>query len=260
MRTRKWVQASILLFLGLYFLDNMLSWRIYFYINERFGWLSWMGTVIFLVLGVISVVDLVSAKPEAEHDHDHAGHEHAEHDHAHEHEGHNHEHAPSWAKLAIVGLPLLVGLIVPAKPLGAAAIQNSGVSTSYSSQGSATQLSIAPTDRNVLDWVRAFNASNDTTEFTGQKADLIGFVYRDLRFDEKTQFMVARFAISCCVADANALGVIVQTKNAAEWQPDNWVRVKGKFQVQTIDNRQTPVLFAESIEAVKQPEHPYLYP
>lgn len=43
-RTRRWIQSSILLVPGLYFLDNTLSGRIYYYINERFGWLSWIAT------------------------------------------------------------------------------------------------------------------------------------------------------------------------------------------------------------------------
>ncbi len=254
MRTRKWIQASILLFMGLYFLDNMLSGRIYLYINERFGWLTWLATIMLILLGVVNIIDLLRTPPETAHDH---------HDHEHHHgEGHdhNHDHAPTWAKLGIVGLPLIIGLLVPAKPLGAAAIQNSGVSTNYQSSGTTTQLALASTDRNVLDWVRAFNSTSNVKEFDGQKADVIGFVYRDIRFDEKTQFMAARFAISCCVADANALGVIVQTKEAAKWQQDGWVRVRGKFQTQMIDSRETPVLIAESVEQVPQPEHPYLYP
>ncbi len=257
MRTRKWMQASILLFTGLYFLDNMLSGRIYLYINERFGWLTWLATVMLIVMGVVNIIDLLQTRPEAVHDHHE--HEHHDHDHSDGHD-HNHDHAPTWAKLGIVGLPLMIGLLVPAKPLGAAAIQNSGVSTSYQSTGTTTQLAVASTDRNVLDWVRAFNSTRSVKEFDGQKADVVGFVYRDIRFDEKTQFMAARFAISCCVADANALGVIVQTKEAAKWQQDGWVRVRGKFQAQMIEKRETPVLIAESVEQVAQPEHPYLYP
>jgi putative membrane protein len=108
--------------------------------------------------------------------------------------------------------------------------------------------------------VRAFNGSADVKEFVGQPADLIGFVYRDIRFDGKPQFMVARFAISCCVADAAAIGVIVQSKDAGNWTADSWVHVTGKFDNQTVDGRATPILIADSIAAAAQPDHPYLYP
>ncbi len=276
MRTRKWIQSLLLLCLGLYFLDNMLSGRIFFYINERFGWLSWIATGIFLALGVVGIVDLLrERRKEHTHDeHDHAAHDHDEceheHDHAddhgqagHDHAGHQHGAAPSWPILALVGLPLILGLVVPAKPLGASAVGSNGVSTSFSVvQGSAntTQLSVAPTDRNVLDWVRAFNSASSVEEFNGQQADLIGFVYRDVRFKDAAQFMVARFTISCCVADATAIGVVVQSPDAARLDQDSWVHVKGKFQVQNVDGQQTPVLVADSLEPTNQPEHPYLYP
>src|SRR5207244_8766694 len=102
-QTRKWLQALLLLLLGLYFLDNMLSGRIYFYINERFGWLSWIATGIFLALGIVGIADLLreqrQARAHAEHEHhDHDEHDHGEHDHdhaAHEHAGHQHGAAPS---------------------------------------------------------------------------------------------------------------------------------------------------------------------
>jgi uncharacterized repeat protein (TIGR03943 family) len=119
---------------------------------------------------------------------------------------------------------------------------------------------VAPTDRNVLDWVRAFNNSANVDEFSGQPADLIGFVYRDIRFKDPAQFMIARFAISCCVADASAIGVITQWPGAAKLAQDNWVHVKGKFAVQTFDGQRTPVLVADTVDPTSQPEHPYLYP
>ena len=108
--------------------------------------------------------------------------------------------------------------------------------------------------------MKAFNESDNADEFNGQLADLIGFVYRDIRFKDKPLFMVARFTVACCVADASAIGVTVQSNDAAKFTPDSWVHVKGKFQTQTQDGQKTPVLIADSIEPTNQPEHPYLYP
>ncbi len=270
-RTRRWIQTGLLLFLGLYFLDNVLTGRIAFYINERFHWLAWMAAILFTTLGVIRVVDLLRDQPtrEAQDEQKHARelHDHTD-DHEHDHENdsghdHDHTHPPSWAVLAVISIPLGLGILVPAKPLGAAAIGTSGISTAIGSGaggGKTVQFSQAPLERNVLDWVRAFTASESAEEFIGQPADIVGFVYRDVRFDEATQFMVARFVLSCCVADASAIGVQVRTTDAAKFQHDAWVRVKGKFQVQDFEGQPTPVLVAESVELVEQPEHPYLYP
>src|SRR5260221_10279606 len=93
-RTRQWIQSAILLFMGLYFLDNMLSGRIYYYINVRFGWLSWLGTGILLSLAAVSLFDLVrKATPAADsHEHDHHDHEGLDHDEAHDHHEDEDEH------------------------------------------------------------------------------------------------------------------------------------------------------------------------
>ncbi len=266
--TRRWIQAVLLLLLGLYFLDNMLSGRIYFYINERFGWLSWLATVIFIALGVVGIADaLRQQREERAHQHeDHDGHDH-EHDHHHEHEDHDHaghtHGAVPWPRLVILAVPLIVGLVVPSKPLGASAVGTSGVSTTFTSlagSGSASQLSTVSTDRNVLDWVKGFNNSANVDEFGGQQADVIGFVYSDIRFKDQPRFMVARFTISCCVADASAIGVITESADATKLAQDSWVHVTGKFKVEDLAGQKTPVLIADKIEPVKQPDQPYLYP
>lgn len=270
-RTRQWLQSAILLFLGLYFLDNMLSGRIYLYINERFGWLTWLGTGILLALAVVSIADLMRKKQPAPdtHDHDHDHHDHEGHDHDHHgdedehaHAGHVHGQAASWPILGVIALPLVLGLVVEAKPLGASAVGSSGISTQYKTSGNSTQYaSLAPADRNVLDWIRDFNSTDNLDQFNGQQADVIGFVYRDIRFNDiASKFVVARFTISCCVADATAIGLIVQSPDGAKLAQDSWVRVKGKFQVQDFDGQRTPILVADTVEPTAQPDHPYLYP
>lgn len=271
MRVRRWVQAVLLLFLGLYSLDNLLSGRINFYINSSFTWLAAFGAGLFLLLGILSVINALNethGTNEHIHEHDHEHHDH-EHDHTHEHNhedahaGHNHTAVASWPVLGIVAIPLALGILVPAKPLGATAIGTAGVTTSInaSASGKTTQLAINPTDRNVLDWVRAFSGSKNVDEFAGQPADVIGFVYRDIRFKDTPQnFMLARFVLSCCVADASAIGVFVEAPNADKYQQDGWLHIKGKFQVKEFDGQRVAVLIPDSVEQIDQPDHPYLYP
>ncbi len=262
MRTRQWLQSILLLLLGLYFLQNLLTGRVYFYINERFGWLSGIAAAIFVALGVVGVADLLRARRVA-HAHGDEEHDGPAHHHEHTHADHQHGAGPSWAVLLIIALPLALGVLAPAKPLGASAVGSSGVSTSFSTvqgSGTTTRFNVSPTERNILDWVRVFNSTANVDEFSGQQADLVGFVYRDIRFNDETHFMVARFTVSCCVADASAIGVIVQSPDGTKLAQDSWVHVKGKFQVKDFDGQRTPILLADSVELTNQPEHPYLYP
>jgi putative membrane protein len=97
------------------------------------------------------------------------------------------------------------------------------------------------------------------SSFNGKQADVIGFVYREPTFGDK-QFMVARFTISCCVADAGAIGVPVEWDAAQDFPADTWVRVQGTWEVGEFRGDTVPILQPLTIEKIDQPEHPYLYP
>jgi putative membrane protein len=72
--------------------------------------------------------------------------------------------------------------------------------------------------------------------------------------------MVARFTISCCVADSSAIGLPVMWQGVDTLPQDTWVRVQGTFEVGDFQGDTVPILQASSVEVVPQPEHPYLYP
>lgn len=236
-----WLKTGLLFGLGLYFIYNILSGNLTNYINVRFAWLSYVAVVIFLALAASSAHDLLRTRNQ---------HNHHEHD-------HNHSHM-SWPVLLITAIPLILGTLIPSRPLGADAV-NGEVSVSAAAISGASAFTTNPLERNVLDWLRVFNTSDDLTSFNGQQADVSGFVYRDINFPEG-QFMVARFTVSCCVADASAIGLPVSWLGADNIPQDTWVRVQGTFELGQFREDQAPVLKAVSVDVISQPEHPYLYP
>ncbi|MBL8161518.1 MAG: TIGR03943 family protein [Anaerolineae bacterium] len=245
-----WLKTGLLFGLALYFVYNILSGNLANYINQRFAWLSYVAVVLFVLLGAASLLELL--RRDAHEHHDHEGHEHHDHDHDHDHS------SVSWVALAVVAVPLVLGTLIPSQPLGATAIDGS-ISLSGATVTTATTFTTNPLEWNVLDWLRAFNASDDIQSFNGRQADVVGFVYREATFpDEK--LMVARFTVSCCVADAAAIGLPIVWPEASSIPQDTWIRVQGTFQVGEFRGDTVPLLIAESIEEVPQPEHPYLYP
>jgi putative membrane protein len=72
--------------------------------------------------------------------------------------------------------------------------------------------------------------------------------------------MVARFTVSCCVADASPIGLPVLYTGAGELAEGEWVRIQGMFRAGDFRGQTTPILQADTVETVAQPEHPYLYP
>ena len=248
-RIYKTLQALILAGLGIFLLQKIWSGTLFWYISNRFFLLTLLAALGFLILAQ-SI--LPKRRPAS------AGVEHYEHD---EHAPTHGESSPVWG-LVVVALPVILGMLVPAKPLGAAAIANKGVNTAaplVAAGGQPVNLDLAPTDRNILDWIRAFNYASDPAALNGQPADVIGFVYQDSRLGED-RFLVGRFTINCCVADALAIGMAVNWKDAASLAANSWVRVKGPVAATTADGQRLPLINAESVESVPEPSQPYLYP
>ncbi len=236
---RAWLRVALLLGLGLYFAYNVVSGNLANYINARFTWLSVVAAALFLLLAASALLDRLRAR-------------------AHSHPHHDHHHGPlSWPVLAIIAVPLLLGALIPSRPLGADAVQGSLTARAVGLEGAA--FTTDPLEWNVLDWLRAFNASNDLTAFEGQQADVVGFVFRRPDFPPH-HFMVARFIVSCCVADASAVGLPVRWAEPVSLPDDTWVRVRGAFRLGDFGGNMVPILHAEAVEPVEEPAHPYLYP
>ncbi len=233
-----WAKSAVLICLAIFFIYSIASGNLSNYINQRFAWLSYVAAGLFLLLGIANAVDILKHRDYALLDR---------------------SHAPiTWKVIAIVAIPLLLGTLVPSRPLGSAAAAG-GVSLSAASVTKATTFTTDPLKWNVLDWLRAFNMSDDVTSFNGKQANVIGFVYREGTYPDN-QFMVARFTVSCCVADASAIGLPVISDKASDFPADTWVQISGTLKVGKFKGDNWPILQAATITKIDQPEHPYLYP
>ena len=233
------LKALILILMAIFFTDLLVSGKLFFYIGPRFSWLSLLAVILFIILaGSYKLV----GKPSSDVDHDH-----------------QHGKAPI-GPVVTTALPLILGMLIPPSPLGASAISTHSVGNNTGIAKSNDQLlTTVPSERNILDWVQAMNTNPDPAALDGQPADVIGFVYQDNRFDTD-QFLLARFTITCCVADAMAIGLVVQSPEAERLTADSWVRVQGTFVEGKLGDTLTPVLMAEDIAPIQAPEQPYLYP
>lgn len=238
-------KATVLGALGGYFAFVVLSGRWALYIDRSFQWLSVVAVVLF---SIMTITYFLGGDDDNEGMQDDVPEE-------------EHTRVGAWA-IAIAAVPLFLGLVIPAEPLGANAIGTRGVDTSFTSvslsAASSKSLTIIPSERNVLDWARAIASSPESSEFDGQEANVVGFVFRDSRFGDN-QFMVTRFTLSCCVADALAIGLVVDSELASQFALDDWVEVRGTFRETDFDGSIIPVLYAESVVGVNQPAQPYLY-
>lgn len=233
-------QALILALMGLYLLSRVWNGSILLYINQRFVFLVFLAGLSFVILAQVLYAERVSGQ-----------------------NGDQSRADNPRLNMWWLVIPILIGFLIPARPLSPSAVANRGISTdaplSARIEDTASILSLSPAERTVLDWIRLFSFSENVQQFVGQPVDVTGFVFSDGRLTAN-QFMVGRFTITCCVAGATALGMIVEYPQVAVLKEHNWVRVQGKIDLIERDERLLPVIVAESVEVVPQPEQPYLFP
>jgi putative membrane protein len=250
-RVYRILQGSILLGLGWLLFYKFFTGKLYYYINERFFDLVTLAAAGFLLLGYVVLA----------YRHEHADAEAEDHYHTHDHH-HSEADSNPWS-LVIVALPLLLGFVIPTKPLDASVIQSRGIANKslfgVDAADEGVELSQPADQRTILDWIQAFNYSDDPAEFTGQTADVIGFVYHDPRLPED-QFLVGRLAVTCCVADAFAIGMVVAGPEAPAMVENTWVHVSGTVDVTEVAGRTLPLIRTERITPTDPPAQPYLFP
>lgn len=249
----RFLQAGLLVGMAAFLLVKILDGSLVWYIHQRFWPLTVAAVALLFVMGIMSLQATRRATGGHDHDHDHS-HEHHDHD-------HSHDHPEPWG-LFFLALPLVVGILVPARPLDSSAVDSKGLVSAAPLVANAAgdpRFGVAPEDRNLLDWNRIFYSGQDVSPYLGQVANVSGFVYRDETLGQN-RFMVGRFAIMCCSADAFAIGMAVEWPQAAQFEKDTWIQVRGPVQLIEVDGVSTPIIHAETVERIEQPDSPYLYP
>lgn len=266
-RVQAALKGLLLLGLGIFLLTRLTSGTLNFYISDRFEWLTVAAVLGLFVVGgsyryLFREAGHRAAVPDSTvaEGSDEAGSLAGEDSHD---QSHHHSHALGWSGFLLISLPIILGLLVPPRPLGVAALQNREVSAG--GLGSVLPAAVRSSqvqdsrERTILDWVLAFHQGRRPAET--DIADVIGFVYLD-DSSEEAEFTLTRFVVGCCAADAMAVGLPVSRVSGlpseGELEEGQWVRVSGRFATPT--GNELPVLMAEQLEAVPEPSQPYLYP
>lgn len=95
--------------------------------------------------------------------------------------------------------------------------------------------------------------------FVGKKVQLSGFVYREDNMTSQ-EFVVSRFAMQCCAADAAPYGMLVEYDQANKIAEDEWVRVTGTLTKTEFNGYEIMKLNVETLDKIEEPSSPYVYP
>lgn len=93
---------------------------------------------------------------------------------------------------------------------------------------------------------------------SGKKIRTLGQATKDESLP-RGYFVLFRFVISCCVADARPVALPVAYTEGNMPSSDDWVRVEGVLRVEEFRGRKALVIRAESVEKVEAPRDIYLY-
>jgi putative membrane protein len=96
-------------------------------------------------------------------------------------------------------------------------------------------------------------------DFVDKKVELSGFIYREHGMTD-SQFVVARFALQCCSADAIPYGVLIEFSRAKTFADDSWVKITGTIQTTTYNNQKIMKIAASQVEKMEAPKTQYVYP
>ena len=92
----------------------------------------------------------------------------------------------------------------------------------------------------------------------GKRIEITGFVFRERDF-APNEFVVARYGVTCCVADATVYGILVRADDAATWENDTWVKVEGVIDEAKYKQWIIPIITNPKVTIVNMPEQPYVY-
>lgn len=161
----------------------------------------------------------------------------------------------SWT-LAVIALPVVVLLSLPTASLGTFAVSRRA---SLSSRGFAGGDTLPSTGD--LSFVHIGGALINRESMralvarAGSTSSFTGFVDRQPG-EPADEFLLSRFLISCCIADALSIQVRVVNAPPGELKPDDWVRATGKL----YPLGREVILDATEVVKVPKPDHPYLSP
>jgi uncharacterized repeat protein (TIGR03943 family) len=188
-----------------------------------------------------------------------------------EQDGHQ-SHGPRVAWL--LALPPLALVLIAPPALGAFAASRQAVRPPPTNQTSPTDQAVAGVDQALFPplippgdgaavpltlaeyMVRDHEAPHT---LGGVRIRLVGFVTPQP--SGRDGYLLTRFAINCCAADATALKVTIHGDPVPR-APDTWLEVEGRWQQRTSDDPNQPssdisLLLAESIRVIEQPSPPY---
>jgi uncharacterized repeat protein (TIGR03943 family) len=161
--------------------------------------------------------------------------------------------------LLLVWLPIGLGLFMSPRALGSAAVSGQDLTRLVVAFSSAPPANpVRPPTHPIEDVADLFHYLRDAGEGgVGQPVHLLGIVARSDTLPAD-QFVLLRFSIVHCVADAQPLGVLIVAPSELSLESDHWVEVEGTLASEPRGSERLVGIHAERIMPSDEPPDPYI--
>ncbi len=162
----------------------------------------------------------------------------------------------AYVKLGTLIVPIFFILMAQEQSLGSYAFEKKGGPASLAAvQPAVKDPTLLPDDGKAS----ILQIIENLDDWKGELITTEGMVYRNEDLPDQ-HFVLYRFLMVCCAADAVPLGLLVETDNAGAFEQDTWVSVRGLLSIQAMGGVDSPHIKAERISPLDAPPNRYLYP
>jgi uncharacterized repeat protein (TIGR03943 family) len=240
---RNWLDAITVTAWGALLLNYWLNGSLSILIHPSYFWLAAFTGFALLIIGSIKAYLLFQypqAKPS--------------------NTGHVSLLPNNWAiglllTTAIAGLLINPRVFTSAKAIQGGVTENSAITRS---QPQSFRSQVKPEQRSLVDWVRTLSAYPEPDTYSGQKANISGFVVNSSELGAQ-YILLSRFVITCCAADVYPVSVTVKLPASQQYKTDTWLQVQGKMATENLASNRQLVLVATNIKPIETPRNPYEY-
>ncbi len=253
------LQALFLVLLGLVLGKKIWDLSILYYIHQRFIPLTILAVIILFWLA--QNLTFSGKKRKLSGTQAASGHEEPlaeECSHCHNHQN-PHAHSNHISGILFVLIPILLGAL-PSSPLSVNNAFNKELVltaplTTNSSEKRST-FTIPPEQRSMMDWFDLLDSAENPALYIGDPVRLSGTVLTSAELPED-QFFLTRLLITCCVADAIPIGILIEASDGGPPPDGTWIRVEGTMDLigQTLSQ---PLVRATAILPIDPPSQPYI--
>ncbi|SFT05015.1 TIGR03943 family putative permease subunit [Marininema halotolerans] len=94
-------------------------------------------------------------------------------------------------------------------------------------------------------------------ELVGKTIRVQGFVH--YAKEEPNKLIVARYVVTCCIADASVVGFPVEIPRGTAFKEGTWIEVTGTLSTTTIESRRMPQIEGTEVRQISEPKNAYVY-